>query len=414
MRKLVGAVACVVLAVSSVRADWPQFGGPDRDNVAKGASLAKAWPADGPKVLWTIPMGEGFGAAAIRDGEVYVLDRIDNQKDVLRCLDLKTGKELWTYAYDAPGKTDFNGSRAVPSVSEKYVFACGPFGQLTCVDRKTHEQVWQTNIIEPGAKTPPWAIAQNPLLFENAVITSVMSNSGGLIAHDQATGKVLWKSRAVPSTAYVSPSLVEMGGKPQLVMVSGKGASGVDPRTGNELWNFPNYKCSIPIPNVTVVGDPAEAKLLVTGGYKAGSVLIQLKPAGERFTATELWRIPQGSQIHPAIMLDGKLYFNGNSNDSKDNFTCIDPQTGNVLWQAKEPKLDRACVLLADGMFFMIDGGGTLHMTKAGAGKLEEAGSAKLLQPKDAKDFIWAPIALSDGVMVIRDQHQMKAIQVGQ
>ena len=80
-------------------------------------------------------MGPGYGGAAIRDGKVYVLDRVDKKKDVLRCLDLVSGKEEWTFSYDAPGDMNHEGSRSTPAVTEKYVYTVGPFGHFHCLDR---------------------------------------------------------------------------------------------------------------------------------------------------------------------------------------------------------------------------------------------------------------------------------------
>ncbi len=81
----------IVLAASAIAADWPQFGGPNRDGSSPEKGLARTWPAEGPKVLWSFPLGPGFAAPAVRDGEVYILDRVQDKQDVMRCLDLQTG-----------------------------------------------------------------------------------------------------------------------------------------------------------------------------------------------------------------------------------------------------------------------------------------------------------------------------------
>ena len=88
------AIISVLLVTSPVFAsDWPQYLGPDRNAVSSEKGLLRSWPADGPKVLWTVTLGEGFGGPAISEGKVYVYDRVDNKTNILRCLDLATGKE---------------------------------------------------------------------------------------------------------------------------------------------------------------------------------------------------------------------------------------------------------------------------------------------------------------------------------
>ena len=94
----------VGIITASTNADWPQFQGPNRDGVSTDTvKLANAWPTNGPVVLWqNEKLGTGYGGAAIESGKVYILDRVNDRQDVLRCLALATGLEEWTYAYDAP------------------------------------------------------------------------------------------------------------------------------------------------------------------------------------------------------------------------------------------------------------------------------------------------------------------------
>ena len=111
-RILITVVSLITFSFVTVRADWPQYLGPGRNGHSPEKALATSWPKKGPKVLWTQPMGKGFAGVAIRDGKVYVLDRVDSQKDVLRCFDLANGNELWTYSNDDPG--EFSSTARAP------------------------------------------------------------------------------------------------------------------------------------------------------------------------------------------------------------------------------------------------------------------------------------------------------------
>src|SRR5678816_3350162 len=119
-------VLCLALGLwsfpASRAADWPRLGGPDAIGVSPETGLSRNWPTNGPAVLWSAEVGEGFAGPAICQGEVFLLDRVPNQRDVLRCFDLGTGSELWTVAYEAPGSLPYNGSRNVPTVDNNYIF----------------------------------------------------------------------------------------------------------------------------------------------------------------------------------------------------------------------------------------------------------------------------------------------------
>ena len=126
-------------------------------------------------------MGIGFGGPAVSGGKVYLLDRDDNVGDKLRVLDLATGKELWSFAYDAPGSFMFPGSRTTPTVDGDRVYTSGPLGDLYCIDTKTHKPVWHKNIWKDfgGGQLPRWAIVQNPLIYRNLLIVAPQTSAGG-------------------------------------------------------------------------------------------------------------------------------------------------------------------------------------------------------------------------------------------
>ena len=92
---------------SAITAAWPWFRGPDRDAISKETvRLARTWPAAGPKRLWTVPLGDGYAAAAVQDGRVYVLDYdVDRSADTLRCLSLDDGREIWRNGYPVESPT---------------------------------------------------------------------------------------------------------------------------------------------------------------------------------------------------------------------------------------------------------------------------------------------------------------------
>ncbi len=145
--KLILATAFFLMAFTALNAqDWPQFLGPERNSTSPQKGILRTWPESGPEVLWTANMGIGYGGPVVKDGKVYLLDRDDKVGDNLRCFELSTGKELWGFAYAAPGEVMFPGSRSVPAIDGNYVYSCGPYGDLYCIDITTHKPVWNKNV----------------------------------------------------------------------------------------------------------------------------------------------------------------------------------------------------------------------------------------------------------------------------
>ncbi len=403
---MISMAFCVGLA-----SDWPQYLGPGRDAVSTETGLKRSWPASGPRVLWTFPLGEGFGGPAVSGGKVYVLDRENDSRNVLRCINIADGKEEWTFAYEAPGKFSYNGSRSIPTIDGNNIYICGPLGYVHCIDKTTHKAVWKKNVWRDfgGTELPNWAIAQNPLVYKDLVILASQTKKAGVAAYDKRNGSLRWTSPALPGSppGYVSPRVITIGKERHLVMISKEIVVGIDLKTGNSLWKYSGWQCAIPIPNVTGIGD---GRLFITGGYEAGSAMIKVEKTGNKIAVRELYKTKEfGTHIHPPILYKGHLYGHCSTNETKDGMVCMDLD-GKVKWKTKRsPLFDKGGFILVDGLILSIDGKkGVLYLIEPVPTGFKKLASAKLLGTSQC----WAPLALSDGKLVIRDQEQMKCVLV--
>lgn len=405
---LLALALALTLAHNGVAGDWPQYLGPNGDGTSSEKGLARAFPSSGPKVLWTVQLGKGYGGAAVRDGQVFVLDREGREGDILRCLDLESGKESWTFRYAAPGTASHDGSRSTPTVTEQRIFTIGLFGHLHAIDRSTHKAIWKKHLLEDfGGRLPKWAVSQSPLAYKDLLVVAPQTDAVGLVALDQATGKERWRSGPVGTMAYASPKLVTLAGTDQIVLVTKEGARGVDAGTGQNLWAY-EHPCRIPVPNVSALGNN---QLFVTGGYDAGSAIIEVSRQGDSWQVTEKAKISRiGGHCHPALVRQDHLYVLCNTNERKDGMVCFDFQ-GRMKWQTeRDPYLCKGgSILTADGIMYAVDGtSGELHIAEPSPAGFKSLAKATLLEGRE----IWAPLALSNGRLLIRDQGQMKCVDL--
>jgi outer membrane protein assembly factor BamB len=439
MKARIKILAIVVLVFSTcvLAADWPQYYGPGRDSTSTEKGILRAWPKEGPKVLWTVLVGGGYGGPAVSGGKIYLLDRDDKVGDILRCLDLATGKELWNFAYDAPGRMDHPGSRSTPTVDGDYVYTCGPIGDLYCVNTINHRSVWNKNIWKdfgggsdvPGgffsagsreSSLPVWGITQNPLIYRNLVIVASQTSQAGVVAYDKLTGELQWKSPALSGGAgYVSPSIVKVGGEDHLVMVTaseGRGRSagggsvnGLNPKTGKVLWVYENWQCMIPVPHAV---DAGEGRVLITGGYRAGAAMIKVQNKGDgSFGVTELFKNADfGTHTQPPILYKNHFYAQYTINERSDGLVCM-AMDGQVKWNTgDDPSFNKGGAILVDDLLLATDGNKMLYLIDPDPSGFKPLDSVELLEPGEN----WAPIALVDGKLLIRDQKSLKCLQVGQ
>jgi outer membrane protein assembly factor BamB len=427
-RKFLFPVVVLALSILSVNAqDWPQYLGPGRNSKSPQKGILRTWPQAGPEVLWTAGIGIGYGGPVVKAGKVYLLDRDDKVGDNLRCFDLSSGKELWNFAYDSPGSVMFPGSRSVPVIDGNRIYSVGPNGNLYCIDLTTHKPLWNKNVWTDfgGAKVPTWAISQCPIIYGDLLIVASQAPQAGVVAYEKLTGKVKWSTPSIGPTGYVSPAIVKVGKEDHIVMITasagrGENASGgkvvgIDPHTGKIMWEYSNWQCSIPAPSAV---DAGEGRMLISGGYNAGSAMIQVtkKPDGT-YSVAELFKILEfGSHTQPPVLHNGHFYAQYSTNERKDGLVCMSID-GQVKWiTRREPLFDKGGIIVAEGLLLCTDGSSKVYLVEPDPEAFKPIATAELLKGDSGDQRFptqnWAPLALADGKLLIRDQSRLLCVKV--
>ena len=441
------ALICPLSQFPSFASDWPRFGGLAAAGFSEETGLARSFPAEGPPVLWAVEVGEGFAGPAVAGGEVFLLDRVLEQQDLLRCLDLATGKELWTFAYAAAGTLPYKGSRNVPTVDSRYVFIVGPFGHFHCIDRASHHAVWQAHLVddfkEPQesadtssltreqklarAQVPTWGLTQAPLLYRDTVIVAPQTQKTGLVAYERETGKIRWRSDYVGRNWYshVSPYLTTLCGVEQIIMLAQPSdpekspdqappalISSIEPTTGRILWITQTPRShKIPISQPLRI---SVDRLFITGGLNFGCQMLQVTHTNDHWETSLLFHNKNvAGFIHSPVLYKDRIYVTSSRDQggTRTGFVCLRTQ-GEPLWETGPAlQFESGGFLLADDLAYVMQGKtGELCLLGLSPSGYELLGKAKVLEAKGAN--VWAPMALSDGILIVRDQHQMKCLNV--
>jgi len=417
-RRLLIVILLCYEPLPALGGDWPQFRGPNRDNISTETGLLRAWPANGPKVLWKIPVCQGYAGAAIKDGRLYLNDYDETKKEhLVRCISLADGKDIWRWSYPVDIRPNHGITRTVPAVGQTLVFSLDPKCRFHALDARTGKLVWQKNLVqEYKATIPGWYAGQNPLLDSSRVLLA----TGGdalVIAFDQATGKEIWKSpnpaKDLMSHASLMPATI--GSIKQFLYLTMNKVVGVDAASGELLWNSPFIAKMAAVPSPVSIGD---GRVFVTSGYEAGSTMYQVHKTASGFTVQKIYELTSAqfnSEVHTPILYQNHLFAVGSK--TRGRFTCAGLD-GKVVWQSPVSSGDPGATrtfelggfLLADGMFFILDGRtGMLRLIEASTKQYKELASAQILGGEE----VWGPMALSDGKLVIRDMSQVVCLQVG-
>jgi len=409
------ATTLAVFPLTAGAADWPQFRGPERNAISRETGLLRQWPEGGPKVLWSVDVAEGYSAAAIVAGRVYFHDYDrDREEWLVRCLSLADGSELWRYGYKKRIRPNHGITRTVPAVDGRLVFSLDPKCNFHCLDAATGKELWQQNLVsEYGTTIPPWYAGQCPLLEPDRVIVAPGGKSL-MVALDKATGSPIW---ATPnpeswgmSHASVMPAVI--GGVKQYLYTTLAGPLGVDASDGKLLWSFP-WKFNVAVPvSPLAIGD---GRVFLTSCYEAQTVMIRVSRTGNAaaptFTAEQVFALAENewnSETHTPILHEDHLFAVGKKH--RGLFTCLD-LNGKQAWTSEgQASFGLGSYILADGMFFILEGNtGMLRLIEANTKEYRELDSAQVLAGPD----VWAPLALADGKLVVRDLAKMVCLQVG-
>lgn len=425
---LVSLVATLV--PSPALQDWPQFGGPNGDNRVARLATDFAWGEAGPKVLWRVPTGPGFGGAAVQGGEVFLFDCVLGESDVLRVFDLETGAEKWSVSYEAPGRVGFPGSRCVPAVTADAVYASGPFGHVTCFDRETHEIRWQDHVQETyGGEDPGFGFSSSPILVDDLVVFSALGAEVGLVAFDRASGEERWVTEGV-GFSHSTPVRMSLLGEPQLVVLAtADPATGqdlaapmsltsFDPRDGSRKWRHELTLTRLPVPGPVQID--AE-RFFLTGGYRSGSKLMRIAKKGGEYAFEELFACERGSQTHYPLLHGEHLYLLANENwnerpaarQAEGGLVCLGLD-GKERWRTgAAPYFGRGSALLAGDHLLIQDGfDGTLRVVQASPEGYRQVAEAKLFATAARDGQMWAPMALSGERLLLRSQEELVCVRL--
>jgi outer membrane protein assembly factor BamB len=398
--------ACLpALALPALGADWPQWRGPNRDDVSRETGLRKAWPNGGPKLLWTFDeAGTGYSGPAVVGDRLFTQGADERQEFVL-CLDVRTGKKIWSTPFGARFNNDRgDGPRGTPTVDGDRLAALGGQGDLVCLDLQGGKPVWEKSLKKDlgGQMMSGWGYSESPLLDGDKVVCTPGGPQGGVAALDKKTGDVLWRSKDFTDPASYS-SLVtgDPGGVRQYVQMTGQSVAGVAADDGRLLWRFPRASRIAAIPTPIVHGD----LVYVSSGYGAGDALLKVTRDGNRFKADEVYAGKEMQDHHGGVVqVSGYVY----GHSDRGGWTCQELKTGKVVW-AEGRKLGKGSLTCADGMLYLYaEKDGTCVLIEASPAGWKEHGRFKI--PRESKitpqkgHFLWTHPVVANGRLYLRDQ----------
>ncbi|GEM_PF-55442 len=397
-------------AAQSGSAEWPQFLGPQRNGISTETGLMQTWPTDGPKEVWRAAGGVGMSGLAVSRGRLLTLVQRDAQQWLI-ALDAMTGKTLWQTAIAPEYRNQMgDGPRGTPTISGDRVYAFTGDGRLVAVGFNDGKLAWSHDTVkELGGKTAEYGMACSPLIVGDHVIVTVGAPQATVAAYETQSGKLAWTA-GDDVAGYSSPALLDVGGRPQIVVYTGSSVLGLAPKSGAVLWRYPyetNFECNIATPLAY------KGQVFISSGENHGAALLALKPRGDEFDVREVWT-SQGPQSvlrnewQTSMLLDGHLYGMDNVGGAGPvtHLTCVNAATGERVWQ--KARFGKGNLIAADGKLFISTMNGELVVVRATSKGYDEIGHAVVIGSTRQ-----AP-ALAGGLLYLRDDQHVVCLDVRQ
>ena len=386
---------------------------------AKG--LAESWPAAGPPVLWSRPLGLGHSGIVTSGDLLFTLYRPGKQvsrtgpwqaEEVVVALDAQTGNTVWEHRYPSE-PFDFSqgpGPHSTPLIVGSRLFATGTNKQVHALDTKSGKLLWVRDLVKDlGA--PPRLIrpavkagyAVSPLAYRDTIILQAGGPGQAVIALRQSDGSVAWKSGDF-LVSESSPILIDVGGQTQAVVFAAQAVYGLDPADGRIIWSHP-HDTNGDMNNSTPIWG-SDNVLLISSGYDQGTRALRLTREGNTTKVEELWFSNRLKVMFANALRLGDHLYASHGDFGPAVTTAMNVKTGEVVWQ--ERGFGRSSFVFADGKAIVMDEDGDLALVRLGP-----EGMKTLAQAHIFDTVSWTAPTLVGTTLFARDREKIVALNLG-
>jgi outer membrane protein assembly factor BamB len=396
---------------SGVAQEFCEWRGPGRTGVYNETGLMKQWPEAGPEMIWSLTeLPKGYSSVSIAHNTIYFTGVVDSM-DVVMAVDLN-GKMKWQKPYGRAWNNTFPDSRCTPTIENERMYLSSGMGDLACLNALNGEVIWQVKAHEKFNGTyGQWGISESLLLLDDKVFYTPGGETTTMVALDKNTGETLWMSESLKDKpSYVSPLLVNRGGKQLIVTVTETRIIGVSPLDGKILWNFDygahaggEWKANIQT-NTPLYHD---GKIFVTNGYDHKSVMLDLAEDG---SSVSLNYVDSVLDVHHggAIRL-GNCIFGANwIHNRMGHWVCLDWNTGEKRYE-KEWE-NKGSIISADGMLYCYDEKkGNIALVEATPDDFKVVSQFKVPLGRGPH---WSHLVIRNGILYVRHEDALMAYSI--
>ncbi len=371
--------------------NWPQWHGPNRDNISTETGLLQQWPESGPPLEWQVQgIGEGVTSVSISNGRICTVGyQADSEYAI--ALDQQSGQLLWATRIGPAVKENRLMrwlSQRSPTIDEDRVYFLRADGDLICLKADDGVELWRTSYPKDfGAGKPRWGYCDYPLVDGDRLICSPGSADAGVVALNKFDGELIWKvgTSDVKRVVYGYGAIVKanIGGVKQYVTFFRDKVFGVASANGAMLWSY-----DLPRGRFNTLNTPVVRGNEILVSREKSMALLQILKSEKGFEVREQFLV-DSLRLDPfqdnVLVVDDHIYtvpFRGGP-------ICLSRTIGETVWQAeiaqdksaqnrsRNPRRRglMATAIYADGNIVVRNSGGQVTLIEASPRRYIEKGS---------------------------------------
>lgn len=377
--------------------DWAQWRGPQRTGILP----KQDWPdkLDGKlERMWSIKMGPSYSGPLVVGDFVYSTETVDKKWEVIRCCRRSDGTRIWRSTWEGAIKVPMfaraNGSwiRATPIHDNGRIYVVGIRDMIKCLDAKSGRELWKVNFVKRfETNVPAFGAVTSPMIDGDFLYTQAAS---AFFKINKKSGDIIWKTlrsddNMMSGGSFSSPVIAEINGVRQAVVATRTKLAGVDLETGDVLWEQPikTFR-GMNILTPIVVGNQ-----ILISAYSGSTQMFQIDKAESGMASTEVWSNGTKAYMSTPVVIDGHAYmFLQNQ-----RLACIDLKTGKETFRTSQRFGKYASMIGSGDKILALDEDGTLMLIKANPETFELIDKTKVCEDS------WAHLAISGDEIVIRE-----------
>jgi outer membrane protein assembly factor BamB len=371
-------------------------------------------------MIWRTEIpGVGWSSPAVWGDRIF-LTATDEQGESCRviCVDRNSGKLLWSIEVfrQTPTRKEGKNSYATPTPAadgkQVFVFFSSGGAAALSFDGKI---AWTTT---QNSFYSQHGLGASPILYKDLVLMPWdPSIKGGpeprigwqipwdksfVLALDQSDGHERYRAmRGMSRIGHMTPQIVQVDGRPQLVSAAGDVIEGFDPDSGRRIWwVYEGGEGVVPSP---VIGD---GMVIASSGFPtpvnnrpihAALRAFRLGGQGDVTQSNFVWEQKKFVPMIPSPLLaDHRVYC------VKENgwAMCLDDSDGKILWEHRLEGTYSASPLWADGKVYFLSEDADTTVIEAGP-RFTQVSFNELHEPAQAS------MAISDGQLFIRTERNL-------